>query len=348
MTLLIYNFLIAKGYANCYCYSPMGLKRSGVYASIAVIETSARKKINFILGKPPALWGDTQSLAVPGCKCFFSSAALSRSQSHASGFAGGQQICDYAKEANMKRPAFLLSASIAAVCLFLFPLSGQADLYDLTSGGQAIINAAIFTTSDSQSTGTGVIQSFVRIQASGTEEGYNTDGRPVQYDENTSAQFTRSLLLSAVPIVNIGGVNYREFLLDINQTNADPLLSLDAIKLYLLANGNITDPITSNPPFGPPLYDLGSNYLLLNYDLNAGSGSGDLFMYILDSAFTGPNQYVYLYSKFGSEAYPSNAGFEEWAVREAGTPIPEPVSMLLFGTGLVGIGGYMRKKFKQN
>ena len=40
--------------------------------------------------------------------------------------------------------------------------------------------------------------------------------------------------------------------------------------------------------------------------------------------------------------------FDNVTINESSSPVPEPISMLLFGTGIVGIGGYIRKRFKQN
>jgi len=57
----------------------------------------------------------------------------------------------------------------------------------------------MFYQADPQATGSGVIDSFVRISTNDLiEEGYNTSGRPVPYDENTSPTFTHDLLLSEV------------------------------------------------------------------------------------------------------------------------------------------------------
>ena len=89
---------------------------------------------------------------------------------------------------------------------------------DLTgSGAIGSVGDALFRQYSPQPTGTGVIDSFVRIQSikGAVQQGYNSDHRPVQFDENTSPQFTRGLPLSEVPVVDIGGIKYREFLLDI-------------------------------------------------------------------------------------------------------------------------------------
>ena len=57
----------------------------------------------------------------------------------------------------------------------------------------------------------------------------------------------------------------------------------------------------------------------LDYSLNAGSGSGDMFLYVLDAVFdavfTAGFTNVILYSQFGLNPGPnrSNDGFEEWA-----------------------------------
>jgi hypothetical protein len=43
-----------------------------------------------------------------------------------------------------------------------------------------------------------------------------------------------------------------------------------------------------------------------------------------------------------------NGDFFDFTNQMPSTPVPEPISMLLFGTGIVGVGGYIRKRFKQN
>ncbi|MBI3823796.1 MAG: carboxypeptidase regulatory-like domain-containing protein [Planctomycetes bacterium] len=196
--------------------------------------------------------------------------------------------------------------------------SGTPTLDLSAHGAIGSVNDAIFRQFDAQPTGTGVINSFVRIQSnkSAVQQGYNSDHRKVEFDENTSPQFTRSLTLDGVPVVDIGGVKYREFLLDINQKASQPLLSLDELRIYLGNAGNLTgyDATTHQLAGLNAVYDLDAgadNWILLDARLNQGSGKGDMLAYIPDSAFTG-GSYVYLYSKFGVNDTP-NAGFEEWA-----------------------------------
>lgn len=207
----------------------------------------------------------------------------------------------------------------------------SATLLDLTTAGaEAIAGEAIVRQVDAQPTGTGHIQSFVRLQGAasggGGQQGYNTSARPLQYDENTSPVFTRNLQLSAVPVVTVNGVSYREFLLDINQKASLPKLSLDEVRIYTSGTAGLTGYNPTDKTLGGEAakFDLDSatDYtVILNARLNSGSGSGDMVLLVPNAAFAGvdPSSYVYLYSKMGGVAgATANGGFEEWAVRKTG------------------------------
>jgi hypothetical protein len=139
--------------------------------------------------------------------------------------------------------------------------------------------------------------------------------------------------------VNKGGIDYREFRLDINQKNdrTNRLLSLDTIEIYLASAGNLT----GYPALGTKIFDLDSrgpdHWILLDGNLVVGSGGGqDMLAYIPDSLFVG-GTYVYLYSKSGaseSSAHPNNDGFEEWsAVTIESSIVPAPGALLLVFIG---------------
>ena len=245
-------------------------------------------------------------------------------------------------------------AMLAAVC-GTAAVAGAATV-DLRPGGvtSGVINGATFLRGDLRSAGTGVIQSFVRISAAnqGVVQGYNTSGRPLQYNENNSPSFTRNLQYSQVPTVTIAGIAYKEFLLDINQNAGPPSswLSLDKVQIYTNAVGSL-NPVNI-ASLGTLRYDMdmgADSQVYLDYDLNSGSGQSDMAMYVPVSAFGGvaANTYIYLYSMFGS-TFANNDGFEEWAVQTPETlVIPLPSAALTGGAalaGLFGLGVIRRRK----
>ncbi len=237
---------------------------------------------------------------------------------------------------------------------YAFGADGQADV-DLTYSGQTDnFNGAWFT-NDIFGAGTGVINSFLRTQASGnedTEDGMNTDG--TTNNDEKSGPFTRSVLLDDLPEFTSGdlpdlglpsGTTYYELRLDINENSDkfnDQYISLDSMMLYVSLDPALE--ISSNLS-GAPLDDTfvtGSETFLvwdldmdpgngiwgdgvsdtrdastdawvaLNYDLQAGSGVGDIAYYIDVTTFDyAVNQlelitpgvdepiYFYLVSSFG-------------------------------------------------
>jgi hypothetical protein len=234
-----------------------------------------------------------------------------------------------------------------------------------TAGASGTVDGAKFFQINNQSTGSGVIDSFVRIHKDGIEQGYNTDGSnggsgADENDAGNTATFNHSLLLTTIPKVTIGGVVYREFLLDINQAN-DPLLSLDKLQVFQTNNASLTG--YNGTDFGagnPMVYNMTSGSIALNYSLESGSGSGDVLVYIQDSLFQSGYADVVLYSKFGATGtytanssstapsgnYGANDGFEEWATVKGGffTPTPGPSTAVLAmaGLGLLGVPALRR------
>lgn len=239
---------------------------------------------------------------------------------------------------SLTRTAIALSAAVV-----MSPASAVTVLNLTTAGSSGTINGSYFEQILPRATGTGVIDSFAEIGGNTPQvQGFNTTVNHVE-DNGSSDQFNHELKLSDVPIVVVNGVTYRQFMLDVNQTGESPLLSLDELKIYQsnTANFGSTAALLAGSTLRWDMDGAGDAWIKLDYSLNTGSGSGDMFAYIRDDVFNS-DTYVYLWSRFGDNIS-NNDGFEEWAVTTA-APIPEPSTYALMFAGLAAVGFMARRR----
>jgi len=209
----------------------------------------------------------------------------------------------------------------------------QESLGPVAQTGFAIFRQSAFETSS----GTGQVQPFLKTNTNDTEfNAFNTSGdKPATV---TSNDFTRDLPLSWVPTVSINNVVYREFRLDLNEPNngVDNLLSLDRFELWVSPQDEIGElGNTGTPNFAnsgaSKRYEFPTNvttWMRMDATLSSGSGGGDVFFYIPESAFgadgvecpydgavgTGCGKFVYLVVRFGDHETQEGT-FEEFGVR---------------------------------
>jgi len=243
------------------------------------------------------------------------------------------------RKLNVKTAAAALAGTALCLCTTT-PAIGATTVDLTTANAFGSIGAADFVQVDPQSTGTGVIEPFLRIQANGNEAGYNTSAAGAVFQDKTGG-WTHDLYINTLAVVDHNGVPSYQFSLDINQTSKDPQIFLNQLQIFTGAPANLTggsvDPNTGylTPPAGlTSVYDMNpgggtGNNVKMDYSLNSGSGSGDVFMFLPTSLFAGATTLT-LYSQFGNPptSLDSNDGFEEWAANLGTSPIPEPTTMI--------------------
>jgi hypothetical protein len=235
-----------------------------------------------------------------------------------------------------------VSAMFATSIFAVLPDSGTVDVQvdadsdpcatdTTTAGAIATYLSEDDPCGDLGASGTGIFESFHRLQASPNEEGFNTDTNKVL--DNVDGNWTHSILVSDIPVVGFNGQLYWELYSDINEGNGNDLdashISINDIEVYFSDDPGLTDLSTADLQ-----YDFEGD-ILIN-DVNSGSGRADLRYLIpianidipTDCSFKNPacELYFVLYTQWGlsegfetengnTSNYPSDSGFEEWKVK---------------------------------
>jgi len=239
------------------------------------------------------------------------------------------------------------TAALIAAGMFALAGIAQATVVDLINNDNGSVTnqygTAYFQFTQPQPTGTGYIDPFLRVQANGTEQGYNTSGGTPLDDKG--GPWTHDIKFSDLQAtsISLNGQQYFVIMVDLNEPNgAKSTIDLTNIQFYTSASGSKTT--TDLSQLGTLRYSMdtagGDNTVQFDAARNHGSGSGDAFFYIPASAFAGAsaNDFVYMYVNFGSADMTTAGGFEEFTLVRNLAPVPEMSAFFPIVGLLVAVG----------
>jgi hypothetical protein len=215
------------------------------------------------------------------------------------------------------------------------PSAARPSVIDLTHvGASGSNNGALFTQYNARANPqNGPVDSFLRLDDGGREKGYNTDSR-LQFDETRRG--THSIQVDDLPLVTIGGVQYRQLVLDVNEpSRRNSKISLDELQIFVSGRKSDLNGYNDNRnTLGglKPVWQMDANrWVSIDASLNNQTGTGDMIVSIPACYFgSNPNAFVALFSKFGGHQK-ANGAFEQWGPGFV-TSTPQVFSATISGT----------------
>ena len=249
----------------------------------------------------------------------------------------------------------MIKATLIIASLAVTIATSQAAVIDLNRNNSGTANGALFEVGSIHPAGTGVFEPFLTIQANGTEQGYNATNN--NFDTKRVPQWNHEIRFSDMTQTTINGTAYYGFAIDVNEPNGGGKqdITLTDLRIYTSSTVQTSTSVDRNGDFNGSLgtlrYDLGNNEVYY-VDRHRGSGESDINVYIPISFFAGsqPNDYVYMYQRWGNADGSTEGGFEETRLIAGITPIPElssffPIIGLMVAVGATNV--LRRRKMAQ-